>query len=641
MEFRGLTLDRFQVEAIDFVDKHFSVVVSAATGTGKTLIADYVIDRSFKRGQKVFYTSPIKALSNQKFREFKSIYGEDAVGILTGDVVINPNAPLLIMTTEIYRNMLLAEDPITDDLNAVIFDEIHYLGDIERGTIWEESIIFSPNHIRFLCLSATIPNAVEFAAWIESIQKNEVKVVVENKRAVPLEHGFFDNRYGISSLDEIRKRKKQGMYPDLRKGRGRRKRRIPETSMRKLTHIDLIKWLKNKGRLPCIYFCFNRLRTEEKAAAIADRIDFIPGKRAEAKKLIGSFMDDMDEGIKKLKTTRTLIRCLERGVGFHHAGILPVLKELVERFFAEGLLSLLYATETFAVGINLPAKTVCFDSLEKYDGIQFRHLKSKEYFQCGGRAGRRGMDKVGYVYTYMDPEFADMEQISRITASDSEPLESQYRLSYNTILNMIATHSPKERELILKKSLFAYQTAGSNAEILEEYHKRVAKLQELEYLDGDKLTGKGRFARKIYQYELILTELFTTTITNDLTDLQICLILGSLEFEPRPRITFVQKPTPASNSLMELFKPYHEIFRFFKKSQMRKLEPMVSTWYNGGEFAHLLDLTTMPEGDIIRFFRRIIDILQQIIKATEDDKLRDSVRRCLKEIDRDIIEVRL
>ncbi|MEK6823001.1 MAG: DEAD/DEAH box helicase, partial [Nanoarchaeota archaeon] len=200
MQFQGFTLDPFQVEAIASIEKGNSVVVSAATGTGKTLIADYVIDKNIKLGKRVIYTAPIKALSNQKYRDFTGRYGKDAIGLITGDVQVNTSAQILIMTTEIYRNMLLARDELIGTVSHVIFDEIHFISDIERGTIWEESVIFSPKFVRFLCLSATIPNAVQFAAWISSIKDHPVDVVRFDKRAVPLTHLVYDAEEGITTL---------------------------------------------------------------------------------------------------------------------------------------------------------------------------------------------------------------------------------------------------------------------------------------------------------------------------------------------------------------------------------------------------------------------------------------------------------
>ena len=249
LKFKNFMLDAFQVEAIDAVDKNHSVVVSAATGTGKTLIADYIIDKFLKLDKRIVYTAPIKALSSQKYRDFKKEYGEGNIGIMTGDIVINPDAPVLIMTTEIYRNMLLAKDEIVDHVTYVIFDEIHYINDIERGTVWEESIIFSPDHIRFLCLSATIPNAREFASWIETIKKHSVDVVKYDKRAVPLRHFVYDTRMGVTTIDEVIRDKS---IPDYYEATGRRKKERFKERLPPPSHVDLVNSIQDK--LPCIFF---------------------------------------------------------------------------------------------------------------------------------------------------------------------------------------------------------------------------------------------------------------------------------------------------------------------------------------------------------------------------------------------------
>jgi superfamily II RNA helicase len=676
MDFHGLTLDRFQVEAIEHLDAGASVVVSAATGTGKTVIADYVIDEAFKAGKKVFYTAPIKALSNQKYSDFKRQYGIGAVGIMTGDVVHNPTAPLLIMTTEIYRNMLLAKDPMIDDLAAVVFDEIHYLGDAERGTVWEEAIIFSPSHVRFVCLSATIPNATQFAAWIEHIKHHPVKVVTEHKRAVPLEHLFFDVHFGISTIAELRERKKERAYPKYEDsmsrgngggrrgfhgtrtfGRDRRERvayanpaahkAMQERSKPKLrTHVDLVRELKQRGWLSCIYFCFSRSNTEKKSAELAQQMDFLDNtRRAAVRELVEELLARTDESVARLDTTKQLVRCLERGIGFHHAGILPILKELVETSFARGFVSVLYATETFAVGINLPARAVCFDTLEKYDGIHFRYLNTKEYFQLAGRAGRRGMDKVGYAVSMVNPEFADIQKIAELTAGDKEPLKSQYQLSYNTILNLISNHTPTERDVILRSSFFTFQSKHKER-ISTTFDGKVHKLQEMGYLDGDILTAQGEFAKRIYNHELLLTELFTSTLGPAFSTFEMILIAASLEYEEKRNTTFIKAPTPNAHELLARFRPYPQIHRWFRESSIEQLEPILWAWYDGEGFGRLTTFTTMPEGDIVRFFRRVIDVLTQVMHALaqtmpDEVELRSRVSSAMAAMDRGIVQVTL
>lgn len=674
MQFRGLELDKFQVDAVDALEAGRSVVVSAATGTGKTIIADYVIDKALKDGKRVFYTAPIKALSNQKFSQFKKIYGEDNVGILTGDISFNHEAPLVIMTTEIYRNMLLSKDPITKELAAVVFDEIHYLGDVDRGTVWEECIIFSPKHVRFVCLSATIPNARQFANWIESVQGHKVDVVTEKKRAVPLEHIFFDAWFGLSSLADMKGRKSKKQYPKYEelfsKKMHQRKSKYTQThanpfskhqqsesshshnKKEHLTHINLIQALQKTNRLSCIYFCFSRANTEKKSKELAQRMSFLTAeKKQEIDQLIVQKMQTTDPAVARLDTTKDLIFCLRRGIAFHHAGLLPILKELVEQSFELGFLSVLYATETFAVGINLPARTVCFDSLEKYDGSTFRYLRSTEYFQLAGRAGRRGLDKLGYSVSMVEPEFDDLDKIAHIITGETEPLISQYQLSYNTILNMIIHHTKEEREEILHASFYTYQQAGSHKErILAMYKKKIEKLQNMEYLEiidnQDVLTPRGEFARHIYSNEIVLTELFTTEFAKEFSPLQIILLCAALEYEEKRGVSFKKGSHQATKELLDIFREDREIFTWFKECDADKLEPMLHTWITGGSFEQLTNLTTMPEGDIVRFMRRIIDVLQQLVHAVvitmpDNEELREKLLACIAAVDRGIVQVQL
>ncbi|MFQ5975629.1 MAG: DEAD/DEAH box helicase, partial [Candidatus Hydrothermarchaeales archaeon] len=261
MKFQNFTLDRFQEESISSVEKNNSVIVSAPTGSGKTLIADYIIDKDLKEGKRVIYTAPIKALSNQKFKDFTKQYGEDKIGLITGDVVINSTAQVLIMTAEVYRNMAIVEDPLLDSVSYCIMDEVHYISDEERGYIWEESIIFSPEHIRFLFLSATIPNSKEFARWVETTKHHKVDVVKHHVRPVPLERKFYDSDLGITTLEKIRAKKELDRYTTGFKpskgGRGRRAK-VPPPDFR-----WLIKDLKKAQKLPCIYFVFSRAKTQD------------------------------------------------------------------------------------------------------------------------------------------------------------------------------------------------------------------------------------------------------------------------------------------------------------------------------------------------------------------------------------------
>ncbi len=647
IKFKDFVLDRFQVEAIRSIDNNHSVVVSAATGTGKTLIADYVIDMYLKQDKKIIYTAPIKALSNQKFNDFRKAYGDDNVGILTGDVTINHGAPLLIMTTEIYRNMLLSNDPFVDDVAYVVFDEIHFLGDVERGTVWEESIIFSKSHVRFLCLSATIPNARQFANWIKHVKEHEVDVVTEKKRAVPLKHEFFDVENGFASLSQIEEWKQLDRYPKYYKSmKDKRRARQERMNSKKKSHVDLLHELESKGKLPCIYFCFSRMLTEQKSESLKRSKNYLVGDESvEAGRIIREKLSNADPSIRDLKTTWLLRECLSRGIGFHHAGLLSVLKELVEELFSKGLVKVLFATETFAVGINMPAKTVVFDSLEKFDGISFRYLNSKEYFQLAGRAGRRGIDKEGLAVSVIERRMADVPKIRVITSDDKEPLKSQFKVSFNTVLNLIRSHTPEEQALLLKKSFYAYQQLGKtgSSRIVASFEKRKGKLLRKGFIfkeDGSfELSEKGLFASRIYSNELIVTSIFCSNKTSSLSEREILLLAGIISFEERRNTKFKSKQSKVTNKVFDLFRDDRDVFMFLKKKPVQKLEQFLMAWLDGAEFVEVMEFTNILEGDIVRFFRQILDLLQQIQHATLDDELREKVISLKKKIDRDVVSV--
>ena len=648
INFHGLKLDRFQIEAIHSIENNHSVVVSAATGTGKTLIADYVIDKYLKVGKRIIYTAPIKALSNQKYNDFRHQYEDDKVGILTGDVTINSEAPLLIMTTEIYRNMLLSFDPSVDELAYVIFDEIHYLGDIERGTVWEESVIFSKAHTRFLCLSATIPNAKQFANWVSYIKKHPVDVVVEKKRAVPLHHMFYDTELGFKTIAEIEEHKQLDKYPKYHKEFKNKKRQFEELrSIKKLSHIELLKELEAGEKLPCIYFCFSRQLTQDKAESLKRARNYLDAQEsAEVGKVVRAKLEATDKSVLTLQTTRLLRECLSNGIGFHHAGLLPALKDIVETLFSKGLIKVLFATETFAVGINMPAKTVCFDSLEKFDGINFRYLNSKEYFQLAGRAGRRGIDEQGFAISVVERSMMDIQKVRNITESDSEPLQSQFQLSINTVLNLIHSHTEEQQQIILRSSFFSYQKVGKSgtSKIITSFEKKRAKLIRENYiakaLSGLELTEKGLFAMRIYTQEILVTEAFCTDITKSLTNLEILIIIGRLVYEDKRSIKFKTEQKQISNTVLKKISKNKTLNKYFRDNPSFFLESFLKEWYEGCEFLDLMNYTNMSEGDIVRYIRQILDLLQQIQHATINEELRAKTREIQNKIDRDVVAVR-
>ncbi len=628
MNFKTFTLDPFQEEAIQAIENNQSVVVSAPTGSGKTLIADYIIEKHRNDPKRVIYTAPIKALSNQKYRDFCHEYGQQSVGLMTGDMVINPSAKILIMTTEIYRNMAVSQDRDLADVAYVIFDEIHYINDPERGYVWEESVIYSSESVRFLCLSATIPNAQEFSSWIQSIKHHQVKTVTATTRNVPLEHLFFDYELGITSLEELRKATSSPEYRQQshRRKKGKREK-IPEPN-----HIDLIREL-GPDKLPCFFFSFSRRDCQQKAWELAKANVF--KREPKILEALQQKLRDAPADIHKLNSTRSLKETISQGIAFHHAGLLPVIKQAVEELFGAGMIKVLYTTETFAVGINMPAKTVCFTSLRKYDGRNFRNLNTKEYFQIAGRAGRRGIDPIGYVVSMIYRPTFRYDEVQRITSRDIEPIQSQFKLSINTTLNLINLHTPEEIEKILRLSFYSYQKFGERYKdiptrvLLARYYNIVRKLKQLGYIQEGKLTEKGVFASKVYADEISLGEIFATELVSQLDEYQILLVLAALVYEPGRNDEFKQEYR--EEQLQKLKNVLHKneyLTHEEKFLQLNTLTALINPVYNGKTFFELLGMTNLLEGDLIRLFAQILDRVGQIKKATTDHELVRKMQNC-------------
>jgi len=629
MKFKQFILDPFQEEAINAIQDNSSVVVSAPTGSGKTLIADYIIDKNSTTKKRIIYTAPIKALSNQKYKDFSEEYGKENVGLMTGDIVINPHAKILIMTTEIYRNMVVSNDAEVQDVAYVIFDEIHFINDIERGYVWEESIIYSPSTVRFLCLSATIPNANEFSQWIHAIKKHPVKTVIATKRNVPLQHSFYDYELGLTTLERIKEAKEIPSYRAVfrQKGKHQFKEKVSEPN-----HVELIKTL-GEEKLPCLFFTFSRKDCQKKAVELSRK--YIFRRDPDILRFVNTKLQEAPSEITKLQSVRMLKESISQGIAFHHAGLLPVIKEIVEELFGQGKIKVLYATETFAVGINMPAKTVCFSSLRKYDGISFRLLNTKEYFQIAGRAGRRGIDTIGYVVSMIFRPTFRYNEVKRLTSKDIEPIHSQFKLSINTVLNLIDQKTPVEIEKILRLSFFSYQKFGDkyatipSKVLLARYTSIIRQLTKYKFIVGNKLMPKGFFSSKIFADEITLGEIFATPLVEKLDEYQILLVLAALVYEPREGHKFKQKFKDDSlQKVKGILRKNEYVGREKKFLQLDNVTVFINPIYNGKTFFDVLDFTNLLEGDLIRLYSQILDRVGQILKASADYKLKNKMINC-------------
>lgn len=438
-------LDDFQKEALKCIDESKSVVVCAPTGAGKTCIAEHAIHKALEENTRLFYTTPLKALSNQKFYDFGRKYGEGNVGLLTGDTSINREAPIVVMTTEVFRNMLYNTNfgKVKDnlkDVKYVVLDEVHYMNDEQRGTVWEESIIYCPPSVQIIALSATVANSKQLCDWINTVHSGTEHVYTDF-RPVPLRYYYFDSSKPTEILPLL--------TPE-----GRLNKKIkPEKKMsfhsrqakRQNTVKDVINVLHKKEMLPAIFFTFSRKKCDENMEKCSN-LNLITNEEA---KII---RDEINEFLKDhtyLENNKNL-EYLYNGIASHHAGLLPAWKLLVERLFQKGLIKVVFATETLAAGINMPARTTVISAISKRTDSGHRMLTANEFLQMSGRAGRRGMDKIGYV-VIMGTQFQSPDEVAGLVKSSSNPLESRFSPSYSMVLNLLQNLELEQaKELILK-----------------------------------------------------------------------------------------------------------------------------------------------------------------------------------------------
>jgi antiviral helicase SKI2 len=446
------TLDIFQKQAIYHLERNESVFVAAHTSAGKTVVAEYAIALAGRHLTRAIYTSPIKALSNQKFRDLRETFGEGAVGLLTGDTQIIPRDSsewlVTVMTTEILRSMLYRGGESIRDVEFVIFDEVHYINDAERGVVWEEVIIMLPRSVKIILLSATIPNAIEFADWVGRARLSQIYVISTTKRPVPLEHWIYQPPNKIVQVIDSERKLLSDNYNSQLITNTNKKGITGTTNFTNLNWPEFIYFLKKKSLMPVVVFTFSRRRCQEQAESLSG-VDLTAGAHE-----VSQIHRLCDDAFKKLSLIdRTLPQItqmremLSRGIGVHHSGLLPLIKELVEILFSKALVRVLFATETFAMGVNMPARTVVFTSLKKHDGANFRGLTPGEYTQMAGRAGRRGRDSVGTVII-ATPEVPSLLLLQEIILGTGNRLTSQFRLTYPMILNLLKAESIKVEEMI-------------------------------------------------------------------------------------------------------------------------------------------------------------------------------------------------
>ena len=494
-------IDRFQREAFDALDDGKHVVVAAPTGSGKTVVAEYGIDATIRDGKRAFYTAPVKALSNQKYRDLIAHHGEDKVGLLTGDNSINGDAPIVVMTTEVLRNMIYGRSRTLDDLGLVVLDEVHFLQDTFRGPVWEEVMIHLPHHVRLVCLSATVSNVAELAEWISTV-RGSTEAITELRRPVELANQYLvkdrtEGRLhllptfvgGAVNRDAVRL-DESAIRHAPRSSAGQSRKEANRTGNAKGAHrrklvppgrVETLELLDDRQMLPAIFFIFSRNQCDEAAKSCVDagvRLT-TEAEQAAIRVIIDERLGVLDPADLAVLGYDQFVRQLEAGVAAHHAGMVPPMKEVVEACFIEGLVKAVFATETLAVGINMPARSVVIEKLTKFTGEHHEQLTPGEYTQLTGRAGRRGIDDRGSAVVLWSP-WVRFDEVAKLAGSSQFHLRSAFRPTYNMAANLIRTYESERAHDLLNLSFAQYQADRDIVKMQARLERRRHALAELQ-----------------------------------------------------------------------------------------------------------------------------------------------------------------
>lgn len=753
-------LDDFQKDACDFINDGKSVVVCAPTGAGKTVIAQHAIHRALDEGKRIFYTTPLKALSNQKYYDFGEKYGYDKVGLLTGDTSLNRNGQIVVMTTEVFRNMLYGTNfgSVTDnmkDVKYVVLDEVHYMNDEQRGTVWEESIIYCPTNVQIIALSATVANADELTDWINTVH-SKTELVDTDFRPVPLRFFYFDSSQPTKLLPLLTP------SGQLNKKIRPEKRVFGKKLQNKKSYVkDVIRNLEQNDMLPAIYFTFSRKKCDEQMEKCASLDLITKGERAQIQQIIDEYIAENPH-----LYNNKHIEYLLCGVASHHAGLLPAWKGLVEKLFQKGLIKVVFATETLAAGINMPARSTVISATSKRTDSGHRMLTASEFLQMSGRAGRRGMDEIGYV-TIIGTQFQSPEEVAELVLSDANPLESRFSPSYSMVLNLLQRFSLDEaKELILKS--FGYFSSGSrlqplikaqeqikgeiksrefvcpyrlsdtemheydklrhiyvqnrqtykkickqersknrplsaevkqfgaqtkemlekmhnfacdncklykkhskNVEVLERFSVRYQKLEkeiekqkdifwnkflahrsvliDMGYLKDDYPTEQGVTTSQVRsENELFIAEIIFSGVLENLTPAQLAGVICAITTEDlRVDIPYL----PISEPVRKTLNLIRNIRRRVEKVQTRYsveapmyinpyFSSLIELWVEGAEWETITEQVDMGEGDIVRSFKRVVDVLRQFTTIENvPEALVFTAREAIDKIQREPVDI--
>ena len=758
-------LDDFQEEALFHINNGKSVVVCAPTGAGKTCIAQMAIHKALNEGHRIFYTTPLKALSNQKYSDFSEKYGVDKVGLLTGDTSINRDAQIVVMTTEVFRNMLYGTNfgSVSDnlkDVRYVVLDEVHYMNDEQRGTVWEESIIYCPTNVQIIALSATVANSQQLTDWINTVH-SKTELVYTDFRPVPLRYYYYDSSKPNDILPLLTPDGKlnRKIKPESKAKYFGKRGKMPQRQVAK----DVVSVLHKKNMLPAIYFTFSRKKCDEQMEKCAGLCLTTPEEQKEIRQIVDDYLAENPY----LYNNKHLeyVLC---GVASHHAGLLPGWKVLVEKLFQKGLIKVVFATETLAAGINMPARSTVISAVSKRTDSGHRMLTPSEFLQMSGRAGRRGMDEIGYV-TIIGTAFQSPEEVAELVTSEANPLESRFSPTYSMVVNLLQRFTLDEaKELILKsfgyyssttrltplmkqqqeldneidnikafkcpfnrtsKDMFDYNKLRNTyveqrktvkvlrkqmnkknpenveyfkdfeaktkdllhkvqtyqcdtcklyrkhmkqTELLDRFQKRADKLEKtieyekdiywrkflnhtyaLEragYLENNYPNEKGltigaiRAENELFLAEIIFSGVLDTLKVDELASVICAITTEDLRADVYPEIPISKGTRKALNKIKDIRRRLTLLQRDFDiETEMyinSYYSPLIEYWVNGGEWEELIEQVPSGEGDVVRCFKRTIDVLRQLtVIPNVSDELVQNARAAIDAINRSPIDI--
>ncbi|NNN03507.1 MAG: DEAD/DEAH box helicase [Acidimicrobiaceae bacterium] len=688
IESQGFGLDNFQIRALDAVDDDVNVLVSAPTGSGKTLVATYALTRTLAQGRRAFYTTPLKALSNQKYHELCDLFGEDRVGLLTGDTSINRGADVVVMTTEVLRNMLLTESQHLRHLGLVILDEVHFLQDPFRGGVWEEVLILTPAPVRFVALSATIGNATTLGEWLSEI-RGSTRVIVETERPITLHQHVAVVRRGsetpdiLDLLDGERlsdgARRIDTTMRSTRRFRPGPKWHGPQSSappapFRSPRRSELLLALDDADLLPVIVFIFSRAACDDAVRQCRrDGLLFTtPEQRREIERVSEERLVDFSHDDLTALEHGEFLDSLRRGMAAHHAGMVPAFREIVETCFERGLLSVVFATETLALGVNMPARSVALERFAKYSDDGRRFLTAGEYAQMTGRAGRRGLDDEGHAIVCFSPEVS-MVDVGRVAISQAGDLHSSFRPTYNFTANLIERFDQPTAVEVVRRSYAQFEAdrrpGGAKRSLADQMSARHRVLEDLGYASGWALNDRGNLLRALYhELDLLVADCVLAGIFDGLEPSQLVGLASAFAFESRRASRNAKRPsTPVKKrkhvndrlgserraSLQERlsevqarYATIHEVEERHRVPHTREPDgafaPVLAAWARGVSLSTVLDLaevevgSTSP-GDFVRHAKQVSDLLEQFARLDVLGELAETAASALDLVMRSVV----